>query len=184
MSNNEKKFTYVVLNGPVVHITEDKNILTEFIISIENPNIITFESLESAEEWVKMNLENETKKQSDPSDHDEPYTFFCELLPDCQSIRLSIMNHEAELLYSTTELLSKEEVKTRDDTFYYAFKKGIQKAKELGIQKINCVGNNRIMLQLEKFEGDFEVPQGSRKFNEISLIKKDFEYISFGCSSC
>jgi len=176
-----KKFTYVVLNGSVVHIAENKNAFTEFIISIDNPNIITFESLESAKEWVTMmNLENSPKKHSAPFDDDEPYTVFCELLQDSQSIRLSIMNHEAELFYTTTELLSKEEVKTRDDTFFNALKKGIQKAKELGIQKINCVGNNQIMLQLEKLEGDF---QFSRKFNEISQIKKDFEYISFGWSS-
>ena len=56
MTSKNEKFTYVVLNEPVVHIAEDKNILTEFIISIEKPNIITFESLERAEEWVMRNF--------------------------------------------------------------------------------------------------------------------------------
>lgn len=171
---SKKKFTYVVLNGPGVHITEDKNILTEFIISIDNPNIITFKNLESAKEWVTMmNLENETKTHSAHSDPDEPDTFFLELLSDSQSIRLSIMNHEAELFYSTTELLSKEEVKSTGDIFFFnVLKKGLQKAKELGIQKIHCVGNSQIM---QKFEGNFE--------NEINQIKKDFEFISFEWSS-
>ena len=55
-------------------------------------------------------------------------------------------------------------------------KNKIQKAKELGIKKINCAGNNRIMFQLE---GDLKVSQLSRKFSEISQIEKDFEHIFF-----
>jgi len=79
-----------------------------------------------------------------------------------------------DFLFSEKRSLKEEEIKNHHDTFYLALKKGMEKAYFLGVNKIECVGNDSFVLSQINGETELEI-----RYYEITFWENQFEEVTF-----
>jgi len=118
---------------------------------------------------------------------EEKYELYCTLNSEKEWPKIRCNLHYTTsaglLVFSDTNYLNEEEMKRPHHTFYRILKKGMQKAHELGVKKIECIGNDKkVMSQLN---GEIEPPDYDDdrsllyRFYEIKFWEKKFEEATF-----
>jgi len=81
------------------------------------------------------------------------------------------------LVFSDKKYLNEKEMKRLHHTFYQTLKTSMQKAHELGVKKIECIGNDSVvMFQLN---GETEPPADNNDNNDDKLLLYRYYEIKF-----